>query len=94
MNSICKFKAQEGEIDRQYLGFENDLFGWDLTVNDPYFIFPVVIFVCNYFFLKTSTHPWLINYNVKKNSKLVYLSFFVSIFSIFWPKVFLSYINC
>jgi len=65
--------------------FKNDIFGINLATHDSTFIFPVLIFINNYFFLKISNHPWLINYNNDK-IKLAYLSFVISLFSIFWPK--------
>lgn len=68
-----------------YPNFTNDLFGMNLAVHDSTFIFPLIIFVNNYFFLKITNHPWLINYNNNK-IKLVYLSFAISLFSIIWPK--------
>ena len=60
-----------------YPSFEN------LSTVDPYFILPILVFISNFIFLKITRHPWLINYS---DRKLLYLSFLLSTFSIFWPK--------
>lgn len=98
MNSICKFISENennmNKINSNYPFFSNDILGVNLASHDSYFIFPMVIFACNFFVLKTANHPWLINYsyNRSNNHKLVYLSFCVSLFSIVWPKVTLFFL--
>jgi hypothetical protein len=52
-----------------------------LSVHDPFF--PILVFLANILFIKSTNHPWLINYNTRK---VIYLSFALSAFSIFWPK--------
>jgi hypothetical protein len=52
-----------------------------LAVNDP--IFPILLFLANILFIKSTNHPWLVNYS---NRKIIYISFALSTFSIFWPK--------
>ena len=58
-----------------YEGFSN------LAIHDP--LFPIIVFIANIIFIKSTNHPWLINYN---NRKIIYLSFALATFSIFWPK--------
>ncbi len=90
LNSICKYKLQNESMpnfNHQYANFENDFLGFNLITHDSLFLFPIAVFGCNYLLLKTSCHPWLINYSMKDNKKLVYVSLAVSLFSIIWPKV-------
>jgi hypothetical protein len=72
-----------------YPNFTNDnlgLFTLDLSIHDHYFIFPIIVFINNYFFLKYTNHPYLYNYIHLKPQKLIYLSFTLSLFSVFWFK--------
>lgn len=65
----------------------------DLTLasHDPYFILPLLIMVNNYLLLNIIKHPWLINYHndPKKHIRLLYISFFSSLFTVFWPKAYI-----
>ena len=54
-----------------------------LSMYDSYFLFPIFVFISNFIFIKSTGHPWLINYS---DRKLLYVSFLISTFSIFWPK--------
>lgn len=72
-----------------YPGFTKDIYGINLALNDTTFLIPIIVFVNNYLLLRISNHPWLINYNMNATnnySKLIYLSFIMSLFSVFWPK--------
>jgi hypothetical protein len=55
----------------------------DLSIHDMTFFLPLVVFLANFYTIKSTNHPWLINFNTKK---LIYLSFCISLFSVFWPK--------
>jgi len=92
MNSIYNYNLHNmnNSLFPYFINFENDLFGINLITYDSLFMFPVFIFFTNYLFLKTSSHPWIISYryNMNKKRRLIYLSFFVSLFSITWPKVY------
>lgn len=67
-----------------YPNFNSDtVLGLNLATYDPYFIFPIIVFFNNFLLLNVSNHPWLVNYSY---SKLLYLSFFLSIGTIFVPK--------
>lgn len=69
-----------------YNNFANDsILGINLSIPDPYFIMPLLVFFTTFTSLKIINHPFLINYN--QTFKLVILSFSFSLLTIFWPKV-------
>lgn len=84
LNVMCKGVT---EYPQFYPQFNKDVLNWNLATHDSFFIFPIFIFINNFFLLKIIKHPWLINYSTEGNKvKLIYLAFGTSIFSIFWPK--------
>jgi hypothetical protein len=80
LNSMCK-----ASYSTLYPNFTNDLFGLNLANYDPFFVFPVMVFINNFLLLKVTNHPWLINYN-SNNKKLISISFVISLISVFWPQ--------
>jgi membrane protein insertase Oxa1/YidC/SpoIIIJ len=79
LNSLSK-----GASDSTFL---NDTFlNLNLATHDSLYILPVLIFINNYFFIKVTDHPWLINWSRTGKMKIIYLSLFMSLFSVFWPK--------
>jgi hypothetical protein len=66
--------------------FNDTFFNFNLATYDSLFVFPVLIFIGNYLFIKITDHPWLMKLSRTGHMKIVYLSIIMSLFSVFWPK--------